>query len=315
MQIKASRLFILLFSLFIPLYIFYTFIWGIDFTLYWLPVSWQTNQFLHVMVEWVSPIIFVIAWAYFMIKAGGLLADSLDLMVIESSLSAHYFFFFGVNTFVLLVIFLIPVVSPIVAMMAVGSIIFTILTIRVPYDDLDDHTKRFVKIMVWVFVIPTIFLFVLMIPESFMYSVNLWNDFWLVSHEVLFTIMKALGAAISIGRIISLSHQEKNNIYFVELLIFIIIALLAYWQIPLVNLLYYLAPICASIATVINFASGKLRRDETENIFSIAIWLIFMFSLVLYKKFIWLQYGLILGSAILFGIYYILYLSHPKHDE
>jgi len=330
-KLKFSRLLVLFLAIAIPIFITYNF-WVYDFKLNWLPISWQESKFILALVQYVTPILFCIAWIYFFWVLATLIADSIDLMNKESSfISVHYLFFFGVNTLVLFYIFLIPLITPVVAILAYSSMIFKGLTSRVSYDDLDEGTRTSVRIITFWAAIPAIFCSILIIPESLQISLEIWNDFWLNYVDDLFFFIKALGVALSIGATVLIykrgvqetEHGKKvekikatPGLILSEFLIVLFILFLNYQNIEFVEVLYYLSPIFSGFTFVINIVKGrKSMEGDYGNPLGIAVWFAFMITILLFRRYEFLRIWSIIISAILFTIYFIAFLNHPTHEK
>ena len=331
MKAKLSRLIVLFFIIAIPSYIAYNF-WAYNFQVAWLPISWQESSFIQALVKYVSPIIFCIAWIYLMVKLATLISDSIDLMVEKSSfISPHYLFFFGMNALVLFYIFLIPLITPIMSIIAYASMIFTLLTSKVDYESLDIKTRKAVKRITAVAVLPAIFCSILIIPESLEISIELWNEFWNNYVEDLFYFIKALGVALSIGAFVSIYKkgvaeaetgrkvteiEPTPGLYLGEILMVVFMVFLNYRDIDFVNLLYYLSPIFSGLTFVINIVKGRKNLDSNYgNPFGIFIWLMFMITILLFRRYPVLRFWTVLISAILFTIYFFAFMNHPAHEE
>ena len=328
MALQKSRLMIASFSFFVPIFIIWTFV-RYEFALYWLPESFRNAQFTSIIINYVSPTLFIIGWIYFMISTATYLADAMHLMFEETNfISTHYILFYGVNTLVFLIIFLIPLLTPFIVIMAFASMIWKALTSRVDYEDLDASAQRFVKIMSVVGSIPIILISILIIPESLQYSLDNWNKYYTYISEDFFFVMKSLGVAISIGGATLMYKKaayeaqtgttkgdfKDESYYLMEVFIFILMVALYYIRAPIVDLLFMLGPIFAIITFLLNLLKG--RKDNEHNTFGnplgIFLWLIFMISTVLYRSIPWVRLAIIIVSTVVFFMYYIAFLNHPR---
>ena len=112
MKVKLTRLFTLLFGIFVPIYILIIFLPisnTFQFELNWIPNDWgKFKDFLFILVNWVAPILFCGGWIYFMLMLGKRFAGTLELMMeTSSSIATHYIIFYGVCSVVMLISFIL----------------------------------------------------------------------------------------------------------------------------------------------------------------------------------------------------------------
>ena len=343
MNLKLSRIMVLVFAIFCPIYIlvvFFTF----DFKLAWLPFDWGYNsQIVSISANWISPILFCISWLYFIFLTGKRLASTIQLMGETSSvISAHYIIFYGVCAIVMLVSFLIPLLTPIVGVLAFSSLIFTLLTSKVNWDDLDDKTKKFVKFFTFFVNIPMIFCTILVVPELIGFSVEMFMGFWNNYLEYLYFIMKGLGVALPIGNFWLLyrnaigetegrrnsSVKSNTDILLVEIVITAFLFLLEYYNInpEFVEILYYAGMVFWILSFIANFVQGRNAGKSSSNkllqsplslimfgVFWVATTIFgndrFAFSDILRK--------IIVGGAafVFIVVFFLVFIGHPDLDD
>ncbi|UYP47082.1 hypothetical protein NEF87_003367 [Candidatus Lokiarchaeum ossiferum] len=342
MNLKLSRILVLIFAIFCPIYIlvvFFTF----DFKLEWLPFDWGYNsQIVSISANWISPILFCISWLYFLFLTGKRLASTIQLMGETSSvISAHYIIFYGVCAIVMLVSFLIPLLTPIVGVLAFSSLVFTLLTSKVNWDDLDDKTKKFVKFFTFFVNIPMIFCSILVVPELIGFSVDFFLNFWNGGGlEYLYFIMKGLGVALPIGNFMLLyrnavgesegrrssSVKSNTDILFVEIVITGFLFLLEFYNIEFVQILYYGGMVFWILSFIANFvnsrnagksSSNKLLQSPLSLIMFAVFWVAttifgndrFAFSDILRK--------IIVGGAafVFIFVFFLVFIGHPDLDD
>jgi hypothetical protein len=339
-KFKFSRLAVLIFSLFVPIYILVTF-WRIDYTLEWLPGDWETSNFIIVVVNYITPILFCVGWGYFMLAVGTRISDSIDVMVETSQvISPHYVLFYGVNAMAILIVFLIPFVTTIVAALSFASMVFTMLTSRVDWDDLDEQARKFVKRVTIICAIPVLLCSALVFYESLIYSIELLKLFWENWVDPMFIFVKALGVGLSIGNFIILyknaigemegkktrgSFQEYFNIYLIDAAIIAFIIFLEVMQIPLVNFIYYLSIPFILFTFVADYLHSKKMQEVTsfkdavvENPIGHVLWLIFMVMSFLFEQYPGVKIVFVLLAVLIFAgafFYAFSHLEELKEEE
>ncbi|WP_457556497.1 hypothetical protein [Candidatus Harpocratesius sp.] len=333
---KISRLIVLIFGIAVPIYILITFL-TFDFPLEWLPSDWGYNsRTIDIMVNIAAPIFYCVAWLYFNFLLGDRIARSLEIMEgTSSSISMHYIIFYGINALVLLFAFLIPIFTPIIAILSFSSMVFKILTSKTSWEDLDEKTKKFVKIVSILAGIPIIFVSIFVVPDLITLSISYAKAFWNVVVNPLFWLVKAFGAAIPIGNFINIYRRgvaevegkryERSNIdiFFIELVITGFLFFLESQQVEFVNFLYYAGMVFWILTFFINLKVGRNREGKlTENPLGIILNAVFWVAWFIFGKqdldpsLDWVKLALtILSAVIFFSAFMLIFIGHPDLDD
>ncbi|MHA1673489.1 MAG: hypothetical protein ACTSYI_07665 [Promethearchaeota archaeon] len=333
---KISRLFVLIFGIFVPVYILITFL-SFDFSLDWLPSDWSYNsQTVWILVNIAAPIFYCIAWLYFNFLLGHRFARSLEIMAgSSSSISLHYIVFYGVNALVLLVAFLIPIFTPIVGVLAFSSMVFNLLTMKTSWDDMDEKKKKSVKTISILAAIPIVFVSIFVVPELIIHSIDFSKDFWAFFVDPLFWLVKAYGVSIPIGNFINLykkgvaevegKRYERNNlnIFFIELTITGFLFFLESQGVEFVTFLYYAGMFFWIISLFANLKAGRSREGKlTENPIGLVLNGIFWVAWFIFGKrdldpsLAWVKLALTIVSAVIFFSYFvIIFIGHPDLED
>ncbi|MHA1602291.1 MAG: hypothetical protein ACTSUI_04705 [Promethearchaeota archaeon] len=316
---------------------------GFKFELFWLPVSWRSSVFLHICTDWIAPILFSLTWIYFMILLGDRLAKTTDILLeSSSSISAHYMIFYGVCALVMLISFLIPLLTPVVGVLAFASLTFRGLTSKVSWNELDPKTQKFVKTLTMLVNIPMLFCVILVVPELIGLSINFFTSFWDKWLDILYYVMKALGAALPVGNFILLyqnavsevegrgktSQKNTLGVTMIEIVIAGFLFFLQMVPIEFVNLLYYIGAIFWVLTLISNFIQGRNARKRSgktakapQNPFTLIMYGIFWAATMIFgsDKFHyseWVRYVVVGGAAFIFIIYFLLaFIGHPDLEE
>jgi NADH:ubiquinone oxidoreductase subunit 6 (subunit J) len=346
---KLTRLFTVLFGAFIPIYILVIFLPIFDFftfELTWLPETWtESTQFWYIMAFWVAPILFCAGWIYFMIMFGKRLAATLELMLETSStIATHYIIFYGVCAIVMLISFLLPLFTPIVTILSLSSVIFKGLTSRVTWQDLDEKTKKVVKILTVIIDIPIIFITILVLPEIMVYSWDFFQSFWNNMLEPLYLLMRAIATALPIGNFMLLyrhaiqevegvpdsKYQGNTDVILVEMVIASLLFFLAMNKIPFVDVLYYIGAIFWFISFISNLIKGKRAKNKfgsrgknPQSVLSMLLFAVFYVATLIFGQtenisptFTTVRYIVVGGAAFVFMVIFLLiFAGHPALDE
>ncbi|MHA1521090.1 MAG: hypothetical protein ACTSRK_12980 [Promethearchaeota archaeon] len=333
---KITRVFVLVFGIFVPVYILITFL-SFDFPLLWLPSDWGYNsKIVWSLVNIVAPIFYCISWLYFNFLLGDRFARSLEIMAGSSaSISMHYIVFYGVNALVLLMAFLIPIFTPIIGVLAFSSMVFKLLTMKTSWDDMDGKKQKSVKIFSILAAIPVIFVSIFVVPDLISLSIEFSKDFWAFFVDPLFWLVKAYGVSIPIGNFINLykkgvaevdgKRYERDNIsiFLIELTITGFLFFLESQGVEFVTFLYYAGMIFWIISLLANFKAGRSKEGKTvENPIGLVLNGIFWVAWFIFGKqhldpsLAWVKLALTILSAVIFFAYFvIIFISHPDLED
>jgi hypothetical protein len=344
----------MIFTLLVPIYILYLFYFREDivFLLEWLPFDWSDNsKIIWTSANVVAPILYCFGWLYFNFILAKRFASTFELMQETSSMiSAHYILFYGVCALAMLVSFLIPILTPIIGILAFSSLAFNISTKKSNWEDIDEKKKRWVKVFIFIVDIPVIFCSILVIPEIISISVTFFLAFMDVMIEPLYTSIRALGVALPIGNFILLyqnATQSRNvgkrldvsgkknlNIAMVEFLIAGFFIFMEYNLDPestgyrFFQYLYYIGIIFWILSFIANTIQGRNKKGTFNKegvppqsplslimygIFWVATMVFGNKTLVVEK---WIRYLVVsLGGFIFIVIFLLIFMGHPDIED
>jgi len=344
----------MIFGISIPIYILYLFYFREDivFLLEWLPSDWGYNsKIIWTSANVVAPILYCFGWLYFNFILAKRFASTFELMQETSSMiSAHYILFYGVCALAMLVSFLIPILTPIIGILAFSSLAFNISTKKSNWNDFDEKKKRWVKVFIFIVDIPVIFCSILVIPEIISISVTFFLAFMDVMIEPLYTSIRALGVALPIGNFIllyqnatqssnvgkrlDLSGKKNLNIAMVEILIAASFILLEYRLVPtstgyqFFQYLYYIGIIFWILSFIANTVQGKNKKGTfnqegvpPQSPLSLVMYGIFWVATMVFgNKTLavenWIRYLVVsLGGFIFIAIFLLIFIGHPDIED
>ncbi len=352
-KMKLSRILVMVIAIVIPIYILYLFLFSVDFDLNWLPSDWGYNsKIIWTSANIVAPILYCVGWLYFNFLLAKRFASTIDLMQETSSMiSAHYIIFYGICALAMLFSFLIPILTPIVAILAFSSLAFKLLTSKSSWEDMDDKKKRIVKVFTFIVDIPVIFCTILVIPEIIGNSVQYFLSFMNVMIEPLYTSIRALGVALPIGNFILLyqnatqsgnvgkrldtSGKKNLNIAMVEVLIASFYIFMEYNLEPqssgyqFFQYLYYIGIIFWILSFISNFIQGKNTRGTfnkdggvpPQSPLSLIMYGIFWVATMVFgnKTYItadWIRYLVVsVGAFIFIAVFLLIFIAHPDIED
>ena len=349
---KISRILVMAFGILVPIYILYLFLFQTEFELGWLPSDWDYNsQIIWYSANVVAPILYCIGWLYFNFLLAKRFASTIELMQETSSMiSAHYIIFYGICALAMLISFLIPILTPIVAILAFSSLAFNLFTKNSNWDEFDDKKKRNIKILIFIVDIPVLFCTILVIPEIITISVSFFLAFMDIMIEPLYVAIRSLGVALPIGNFILLyqnATQSRNvgkrldvsgkknlNIAIVEILIVAFFIFMEYNLIPestgykFFQGLYYIGIIFWILSFIANTVQGRNKKGTfnkegvpPQSPLSLVMFGVFWVATMVFgnKSLVpadWIRYLVVsVGAFIFIAIFLLIFIGHPDIED
>jgi hypothetical protein len=299
-QVHEGRLIVLLFAVgLIPVYfiLFFTYI-------PWLPSSLEPIQVLKAI--FVNPIMYILAWELFLILYSNRIAESYDRMKsIISFISIRYNLYYGLTALFFIFLMVFPLVTPVVASMILGSVVWRVVTTRHDWEK-NEKTPSWVIIVVFVVMIlpliANVFFYIDFIPLAWQF----WNKFVGLFATHLNYVAKAMATAVILGSIAYLfnygtseyelvfkTKQERPKaigyIRGLQTFMFVLFVLLIYINYTLFNYIQYIAIALNVIVILGNLRKSRQISGVGKSVFSyILVMVLFIFS--------------VMGQAVLEGI-------------
>ena len=295
--IIVSRLIVLVSIILVPIAIFMIYNL-VDFNL------WYSNDLVLklVVIKLLCPFIFSVSWLFFLLLFINRFANTLDdfdrtISVVPSRLK----FFYGINAIYILLIFILPIITPIISILIFASMAWRLTTFRKKRWEEDTKVSKTTWIMMGIAAIIPIFCSASVLPEFFVLADFLWNDLWLPLLPYLFSISYSLFTALAIGSFILLllnagiseyeqfwvdsSKKERFwNIKILEILLFGFFLFLDIGQYSVIDLFYIIGFILIIITSIVNFFKGKSKiKSFKSHLIGYLIAAVFIGSNVLFS--------------------------------
>ncbi len=190
----ANRLFVLILLVGIPILVFYMF-FDLGFSTTWIPES----LFRTIFVGWVTPICFSLCWIYILLIYKRDIADVLDLMDRTGSvIPTRMRFFFSINALLIVVLFIIPFISPIVTILTFASLIWRASTSNREMAH-GESLGIFSKIIIVILSLIPLIAGIFVLPGLFAIAVTFWNEYWIGNLDAINSLNMALATSFTIG--------------------------------------------------------------------------------------------------------------------
>jgi hypothetical protein len=324
-----SRLIVLISVILVPIVIFLIFAFT-PFELAWIPDENIKFWLLKVII----PIIFSVSWVYFLILFANRTAASIDMMdktigVVPLRLK----FFYGLNAVFILLIFIYPLITPIFATISFASFGWRLSTMRVEDWSEKEKTSTLTKVLIVLFCIPPVICGIIIVPEIYTLSYQLWSNVWIPMLEYIYIVSNSLCTALAFGSLIILFKtsgvseyeqfyvKQNDKSFFRGVIAFEafltgFFLFLEWFQIGVVNLFYYAGFFIVLFVAVANLIKGKMQNKSFKSyFFGYLIAIVFMGSSILIALPEYFEIGtnlknlsLIISAAAFILIFFITFL-------
>ena len=287
----VSRLIVLLSIFLVPIIIF------IIFSLAPFQLAWADEQTQFILLKILIPLVFSISWVYFLLIFANRTATSIDMM--DKSIGVvplRLKFFYGLNAIFVLLIFIYPIITPIVSVISFASLAWRLTTFRREEWEEQSKTTLLTKIAIIIAIILPVFCGIIIIPEIITLSIYLWSNIWVPLLDYIYIISRALCTALTFGSLIILFKKsgitEYEQFYMnpddasflmgvkvFDVFCFLFFIFLELFQIPIINFFYYAGFIIVCFVALANLIKGKMEdRSFKSYILGYLIAIVFMGS-------------------------------------
>ncbi|MHA1149638.1 MAG: hypothetical protein ACTSR8_15490 [Promethearchaeota archaeon] len=334
--IIVSRLLVVISVVLVPIIIFLIFIIGnfhLWFTI-WIPVDAEM-EFLILKV--LCPLVFSVSWLFFLILFATRLANTLDSMDKTISIvPLRLKLFFGINALFIMFIFVIPLVTPLIAVVSFMAMAWRITTFR-KKDWEGEKAGVLTKIMEGIFALPPLFCTVVILPEVITLSVFLFTEIWIPLLDIIFIISLCLCTALAFGSFIILiqhsgvseyeqlfaapsEEKSKTSVRFLQLALFAFFLFLAFYGFTVIELFYNMGFILVLIVTTINYLRGK-RQDKAfkGHLLGYLLAAVFMGSNLLFFSFTFSAFSellrvgsLVISASLFIVVFFYVFITYEE---
>ena len=277
-----------------------------------------------VIIKILCPSVFSISWLFILILFVNRIASTIDdfdkiISVVPSRLK----FFYGLNAIYILLIFIFPLITPVISILSFASFAWRLTTFK--KDEWEDDSKvTFITkfMMVLASLIP-IFCTISILPEFVILAFFLWEVIWLPLLPSLFIVSYALFTSLAIGSLVILfynsgiseyeqmysepSKQERIwKVKLLEVVLFGFFLVLDFGNFEVINLFYMSGFVIIIFISIVNFFRGKSKvKNFKSHIIGYLIAAIFIGSNVLFSTDIIISEILRIWSLVISAVMYI----------
>ncbi len=198
--ILVSRIITVFLAVAIPIAIWLTFTLG-SFEVAWFPegtLKW-------VVIKVLTPLIYSVSWVMMFSLFATRISRTIDSFDKSSSvIPLRLLFFYGLNALFVLGIFVFPVITPVVSVLAFMSLAWRLTTIRKTNWGEEERVSALTWVVMIIFAIPPVFCAILIMPEILVFAVHLWEDLWLPIVDILYDGSLMICTALTFGSLIFL---------------------------------------------------------------------------------------------------------------
>ncbi|MCP4760619.1 MAG: hypothetical protein GY870_02485 [archaeon] len=240
----------------------------------------------------ITPWFLTIGWIFMFILFANRISGSIDKFdEVIQVISPRYKLFYGINAIALLLIFVIPLMTPIIAILAFSSFGFRISTFRVDWEERDDETPKFASFISVLFAIIPGIITIAIFPDFFIFTQFLWITYWMPIIEPLYRISLCISSALTIGTLCyifitgvaeyenaSVLEGEKVNISWIkpfEAILIILFLFLEFSENPLIQIFYFTGLFICIFVAFVNFVKGRKQPDFENYLLGYILMIIF----------------------------------------
>ncbi len=192
--VQRSRLFVLLSMFLMPIWIFVAF-YVVDVKILWLP----DTLFIQILIKWIVPLAFAFSWFYMIWLFKEELSNTIEFMDSTASVIPNRMnFFFLTNALLMLLLFLMPIISPIFTVLMFASLIWRLLAGRnraVGEESLGKGGKAVIAI----FSLFPLIASIILLPSFYAVAGDFWRENWMQNLDMLNAMNLALASGITFG--------------------------------------------------------------------------------------------------------------------
>ncbi|MHA1376528.1 MAG: hypothetical protein ACTSR7_19795 [Promethearchaeota archaeon] len=287
------------------------------------------------LIKIIIPLVYGISWIFFLILFANRLANALDsfnekIDVVPSRMK----FFYGINAIYLLIIFIFPLITPIISILSFASFAWRLSTYR--KEDWEDDTavSFFTKLLMAIFALVPIFCTISIIHQYLDLSIFLWNNIWIRILPYLFIFSYSLFTALAIGSLVillsnsgisdyeqfySYDPSKKQKFWKVKILEVFLFGLFLYMDVTrylgiynydVVDAFYFAGFVIIIFTSIVNYVAGKSEHKDFKGHFlGYLVAIIFIGSNVIFSS-AEISEFLRVWSLILSAVIYIFILAY-----
>ncbi len=291
MSVSWSRVLIIGMIIGMPLLIFWEFS-----QINYVNISWITTDpaLQNLILLWIAPAIYATGWIFMLVVFATRSSDTAEAVAASSKIiPMRMRLFYTVNALFLTIIFVFPVVTPFVAIIAFASFGWRLTTFRVEWDS-GKKVGAGTYIVMILFVIPPALLSIIYIPNTIDLAIHFWNDYWLkpitfdyaelAVVDILYKFSMCLATALTFGsliyfiqtgaseydqaRLVSGKDKSFGGVKFLQVALFFFFLYLEYALVPIRSLFYWAGLIIVIFISIVGLvrkggAGGVIQLDKT----------------------------------------------------
>ncbi len=280
----VSRLIVLISIIIVPIIIFLIFNL-LEFDL-WFSDSPVLNFWI---IKILIPTVYSISWLFFLILFATRLSDTIDSMdKTVGVIPVRLKFFFGLNALFILFIFVLPIITPVIAVLSFSSMAWRMTTFKRETWD-EKKISLLTKIFMILFSIIPVFCSIIILPQYLILAYFLWNVVWVPFLPLLFRISYAIYTALAIGSLFFLisnrgvseyeqiltETKSEATIWYIrifEIFLFVFLLFLegfftGFQRFEVIEVFYYAGFFIGVFVALINFINGKRKNASFKSYF------------------------------------------------
>ena len=277
------------------------------------------------IINLLCPLVFSISWLFFIILFANRFAETIDSTDrVVGVIPLRLKLFYGINAVYILLIFVFPLITPVVSVLTFASFGWQLTTIRKERWEEDTKVSLLTKIVMILASIIPVFCGIVIIPEYIKLSIFLLWDIWIPLLDPIYIISYCLCTALAIGSLFILfansgiseyeqifvdttKTKKMIQIKILELVLFVFFLFLAFYEFTVIDLFYNAGFVIVLIVSIVNYFSGKQKTSKFRgHVMGYILAAIFMGSNLIFISDTAFSDFMKVSSLIISGILFIL---------
>ena len=277
--VMFSRLLVVLAIPIIPTIIFLIFSGGVNNTIF--DFNLIKSETLKAFILKITPWIFSISWVFILGLFASRISNSLDAIdrsfqVVPRRLNLFY----GVNAVIILMVFVFPLLTPLICILAFASLGYRVTIAIVGWEDDDKAPKSALIVAMICAIFPGIISLTVM-PDMFTFAQSIWVS-WQNYLDIFYVFSMTLCTALTIGSLAilmktgvsefeqlkNIGGQEPPDVRWIvglEGILFMLFVFMAWKEIEILKMFYYAGFGISIIVPIINYFKGKKLTSDFKS--------------------------------------------------
>lgn len=289
------------------------------------------------IVIYITPWFFSFGWVFMLVLFANRISGSIDALDVHIQvIPTRLKLFYGLNALILLVVFAVPIITPVICILAFASAGYRLATIHTDWDEVERTPIGAIILAIIFAVIPVISSYAVL-PDMLEFSQFVWFTYWVPVIPQLYQISLALSTALVYGSLAILiktgaaeyenarvtSNKKdpinKTNVKIFQVLFFAFLLFLEWKELDLKDVIYLGGFVIVFFITIVNFIKGRNNADFKTYLFGYILTVILYGANLLSWEGLGMEESIkmiviMISAASYLIIYFIVFLRYNEEE-